>query len=279
MSPLLAPDRAEIERALEDLLRRDAGARVLAMRSPVKRTWPETIERRGRRFRVAWCPSELEMRECLNEAEADAEGMILLTPLDAAALAGDIVARFPRARLEQTDRWSALRSLFKAHAVDPRLAAQRWLADLLLAHVPADGYRPASGGVLDLDTAWRAALEEVLRLPEGRGDAAALLTWTLDPVGLDRLSQLTPDVRLALASRLGGEGGPAAALVLGAAAAGRGGDALAIALACGVVFGEAAPRVELRDAAVRLEPLVGGVPVDPDVGRSLAEAGRRVLDR
>lgn len=279
MSPLLAPDRAEIERALEDLLRRDAGARVLAMRSPVKRTWPEFIERRGQRFRLVWCPSELEMRERLNEAEADAEGMVLLTPLDAAALAGDIVARFPRARLEQTDRWSALRSLFKAHAVDPRLSAQRWLADLLLAHVPADGYRPASGGVLDLDTAWRAALEEVLGLPEGRGDAAALLTWTLDPVGLDRLARLPPDVRMALANRLGVEGGPAAALVLGAAAAGRGGDALAIALACGVVFGEEAPRAELRDAAVRLEPLVGGVTVDAGAGRSLAEAGRRVLDR
>ena len=279
MSPLLAPDRGEIERALEDLLRRDAGARVLAMRSPVKRSWPESIERRGKRFRVAWCPSELEMRERLNETEADADGMILMTPLDAASLAGDIVARFPRARLEQTDRWSALRTLFKAHAVDPRLAAQRWLADLLLSHMSAGGYQPASGGVLDLDTAWRAALEEVLGLPEGRGDASAVLTWTLDPVGLDRLSRLPADVCRALVSRLGMEGGPAAALVLGAAVAGRGGDALAIALACGVVFGETVPRAELRDAAVRLEPLVGGVTVDPDVGRSLAEAGRRVLDR
>lgn len=279
MSPLLAPDRAEIERALEDLLRRDVGARVLAMRSPVRRDWPEIIERQGRHFRLAWCPSELEMRERLNEAEADAEGIIVLTPLDAAALASDIVARFPRARLEQTDRWSALRSLFKAHAVDPRLASQRWLADLLLVHVSVNGYRPTSGGVLDLDTAWRAALEEVLGLPEGRGDAAALLTWTLDPVGLDRLARLPSHVRKALTNRLGVEGGPAAALVLGATAAGRGGDALAIALACGVVFGEVSPRAELRDAAVRLEPLVGGVPVDIDAGRSLAEAGRRVLDR
>ncbi len=280
MSPLLAPDRAEIERALEELLQRDAEARVLAMRSPVKRTWPEIIERRGKRFRVAWCPSELEIRERLNAAEADADGMILLTPLDAGGLAGDIVARFPRARLEQTDRWSALRSLFKAHAVDPRLAAQRWLADLLLAQVPGDGYRPASGGVLDLETAWQVALEEVLGLSEGRGDAAALLNWTLDPVGLDRLARLPPDVRHALTGRLGMEAGPAAALVLGAASVGHGGDALAIALACGVVFGEAAiPHFELRDAAVRLEPLVGGIPIDADVGRNLAEAGRRVLDR
>jgi hypothetical protein len=279
LSPLLAPDRAEIERALEDLLRRDAEARVLAMRSPVKRSWPETVERRGKRFRVAWCPSELEMRERLNDAEADADGTILLTPLDASTLASDIVARFPRARLEQTDRWSALRSLFKAHAVDPRLAAQRWLADLLLAQVPEDGYRPAPGGVLDLDTAWRAALEEVLGLPDGRADASALLSWTLDPVCLNQFAQLPPELRQPLTDRLGIEGGPTAVLVLAAASVGRGGDALAIALACGVVFGEAAPRMELRHAAVRLEPLVGGVPIDPDVGRGLAETGRRVLDR
>lgn len=279
MSPLLAPDRAEIERALDELLRRDAQARVLAMRSPVKRAWPDFIERQGRRYRVAWCSSELEMRERLSEVEGEGEGMILLTPLDAAVLAGDIVSRFPRARLEQTDRWSALRNLFKARAVDPRLASYRWLADLLLDQVPSDGYQPASGGVLDLDAAWRAALDQVLGLPEGRGDAAALLQWTLDPFGLDRLTRLSPEARLALADRLGVEGGPAAGLVFRAASAGRGGDALAIALACGVVFGEVEPRAELRDAAVRLEPFLGGVPVDATSGRALAEAGRRVLDR
>ena len=51
--------------------------------------------------------------------------------------------------------------------------------------------------------------------------------------------------------------------VLTAAAAGHGADALAIGLVCGVVFGEEEPRAELRDAAVRMEKLVGGVRVDP----------------
>jgi hypothetical protein len=45
------------------------------------------------------------------------------------------------------------------------------------------------------------------------------------------------------------------------------------------VFGEREPRQALRDAAVRLEPLFGGVRIDPDAARGLAEAGRRVLDR
>src|SRR5208282_2840097 len=65
----------------------------------------------------------------------------------------------------------------------------------------------------------------------------------------------------------------------GAALAGRGGDALAIGLVCGVVFGEPEPRPVLREAAVRLEPLVGGVRLTHEAGQALAEAARRVLTR
>jgi hypothetical protein len=46
-----------------------------------------------------------------------------------------------------------------------------------------------------------------------------------------------------------------------------------------VVFAEQNPGQALREAAVRLEPLVGGARIDPDAARAVAEAGRRVLDR
>ena len=46
-----------------------------------------------------------------------------------------------------------------------------------------------------------------------------------------------------------------------------------------MVFGDEEPRPELRDAAVRLEALVGGTEVRPEAGRSLADAARRVLSR
>lgn len=281
MSLLLAPDVGEIERALDALLQKDRAARVLAMRSPVRRGWPEAVQREGRRFRIAWCPSELEVREQLDGAEAGEEGVVVLTPLDVAALADDVVARFPRARLEQTDRWSALRGAFRARGVDPRLRlpANRWLVDLLLERPPVRGYAPAAGGVLDLESAWRAAQDDVLGLPGGRTDAAALLDWSLNPAGLDRLGRLPEEARAAVVARLGAEGGPEATLVLAAAAAGRGVDALPVALACGVVFGEEEPRPALREAAIRLEPMFGGVRVEPPAGRALAEAGRRILDR
>lgn len=77
--------------------------------------------------------------------------------------------------------------------------------------------------------------------------------------------------------RLEATGEPGASLVLAAAEAGRGKDALPIGLACGVLFGEAEPRASLREAAVRLEPLVGGARVDPRAGRAMSEAARRVV--
>ena len=281
MSSSLAPDVAEIERALDALLQKDKGARVLAMRSPVRRSWPEAMQRDGRLYRIAWCPSELEVRERLDAVEGGSEGVILLTPLDSATLGDDVIARFPRARLEQTDRWSALRGAFRARDVDPRLRlpTNRWLVDLLLERPPAHGYAPAAGGVLDLESAWRAVLDNVLRLPDGRTDAAALLHWSLDPAGLDHLARLPEEAKSSVVSRLGAEGGQAAELVLAAAVAGRGADALPVALACGVVFGEEQPRPALREAAIRLEPTFGGKQVELAAGRALAEAGRRVLDR
>lgn len=280
MSPLLAPDLPEIERALDSLLQKNASARILAMRSPTRRDWPEYVDRGGCRFRIAWCPSELEVREQLDETEGnDSAGLIVLTPLDSATLGDDVVARFPRARLEQSDRWSALRGTFRASKVDPRLRAHGWLADLLLEHPPVGGYPPAAGGVLDLESAWRAALDDVLGIADGRSDAAALLDWTLDASNLDRFARLSEQARSAVVARVSSEGGPAAGLVLAAAATGRGTDALPIALACGVVFGEQEPDQVLREAAIRLEPLVGSARVNPEAARVLAEAGRRVLDR
>ena len=103
-------------------------------------------------FRLAWCTSELEIREQLDAREADvSEGLILLTPLEPTSLGGDITARLPRGRLGQSDRWEVLRGAFRVRDVDPRLRAQRWLADLLIERVPVGGYPPAAGGTQSAD--------------------------------------------------------------------------------------------------------------------------------
>jgi hypothetical protein len=93
------------------------------------------------------------------------------------------------------------------------------------------------------------------------------------------LRPLPVEARARMVDRLSAAGGPAAALVMGAAAAGRGSDAFALGLICGVVFAGGQPQDDLREAAVRLEPLLGGQRVDAEAGAALAGAARRMLMR
>lgn len=276
MSPLLAPSR----RQLEAFLDREPEANVLCVRSPIRRPWPEFIERRGKQFRIVWCESVLAIREALADIEATPDArLLLITDLEDNQLGADVVARFSRGRLLAASRWDALRAAFSARELDPRLRGQDWLSDLLLERLPATGYPPVPGGVLDLDTAWRACLEHAVGLTEARADVGALLAWTAGEGNLDRFEALPQSSRDKVLEKIASEGGSAAALIARAVSAGHGTDALAIGLVCGVIFETAGPSDSLREAAVRLEPAFGGNRVDPDAGGQLAEAAGRVLAR
>ena len=199
MSPLLAPSR----RQLEAFLDREPEARVLGVRSPMRRPWPEFIERRGKQFRIAWCESVLEIREALADIEdAPDARLLLITNLEDNLLGADVVARFPRGRLMAASRWDALRAAFSARDLDPRLRGQDWLSDLLLERPPAAGYPPVPGGVLDLDTAWRFCLEHAVGLTDARADVGALLAWTAGEGNLDRFQALPQASRDKILRRL-----------------------------------------------------------------------------
>ena len=122
MSALLAPETAQIARELDKL---GGKSRVLGLRSPARRAWPPSIERGGRIYQLAWCESELEVRERLDALDdAEVEGLVVLTPLDDTDLGDDIRARLYRGRLERTDRWAVLRGAFQVREIDPRLRRQ-----------------------------------------------------------------------------------------------------------------------------------------------------------
>ena len=280
MSPLLSPDLAFIARELDALVTgQGAGAAALVIRAPSRRPeWPDEIERHGRRFRLAWCASQLDMRERLDAASVD-EGVVVMTPLEFDELGSDVVARLPRGRMIQADRWMALRSAFKVREIDPRLRSQRWLADLLLSDPPRAGYPPAAGDLLDLDTAWHALLEGVLGLPDGRCGPADLLEWTLNSTGPGAFLSMTDEARAAVVNRVRQQGGGAASLVIGGVGAGKAAEMMPFGLACTVVFAEGSDPAALRDAAVRLERLVGDVPLVASSGLVLGGAAGRVLTR
>lgn len=278
MSALLAPETAQIVRELDKLGGR---ATVLGLKSPSRQAWPSVLERGGRLYHLAWCESALEIRERLDGLDDQGrEGLVVLTPLDDTDLGDDIRARLYRGRLERTDRWAVLRAAFQVRDIDPRLRRQSWLADLLISHAPVGGfYAPAAGGVLDWETAWAAFREHGLRMTADAVDLVSLIEWTLDGVGLTRLIDLPVDAKTAVFDRLAAGAGPGARPLLGAAVAGRGDDVLAIGLVCGVLFGGKDVDPQLRDAAVRLEPMIGGEKVDAVAGQALAAAARRVLQR
>ncbi len=280
MSPRLVPSTLQIEALLGSLLEKEPEARVLGVRASKARQWPEFITGKGRSFRLVWCGSGLELREQLDTIADDPDiRTVLVTPLDETMIGCDVLARLPSGRLVQADRWDSLRAAFGVRGVDPRLRGQEWLADLLLDRAPVGGYSPAPGGVLDLDTAWRSVMEQSLGLHDARADATTLLWWTLGEGNVERFAALPETARARIGERLAQEGGSAAEIVVAAIAAGRGVNALALGLACTVVFAAGATEDALRDAAVRIEPIIGGRRVTPEAGAALADAARRVAGR
>ena len=123
-------------------------------------------------------------------------------------------------------------------------------------------------GVLDRDTAWTAFLVHRLGLPDGRPDAVSLLRWTLDPQQAPRFESLDSTARQGVRDRLIETAGAVGGAVADCLEAPNGSMAVPIGLALGVVFADdVSPEetVALRQAAVRVERLLNGKPIAPDV--------------
>ena len=224
-------------------------------------------------FRVAWCESALAVSERL-AALSGGERLVVLTPLDETDLGADVLARLARRRLLHPDRWQMVRDAYGVGAVDPRLPAEPWMADALLAAPPRPRTLPAN--VLDAGAAWRQVLGHFLGLDDGSPDADAVVRWSVRPDAAERFAALPAPLAEAVGQRLEQSAGGLGALLAGAMSAGNASGLLPIGLACGVLF-IGPHQTELARAAVRLEPLLGGADVEPARGREWAECARRAL--
>ena len=229
-------------------------------------------------FRVAWCESPLAISEQL-AALRDGERLVVLTPLTDKDLGADVLARLARRRLVHPGRWQMVRDAYGVAAVDPRLPAQSWMADALLAALPARRALPAN--ILDVDAAWLQVLDHFLALPDASPDADTIIRWSMQPNAAERFSVLAAPLAEAVGQRLGETAGGLGALLVRAIDAGNTGVLLPIGLACELLFrgAEATSKPALVQAAVRLEPLLGGASVEPSRGREWAECARRVIRR
>lgn len=276
---MTVPTRNQIAAQVEAVLRRETGARCIAIRSDRAGAWPEALTIAGHEFGLRWCGSPLALRGALVELDKDAEGRrVLLTPLGEPELGADALARVARCRVFEVENWEIVRQLFRATDLDARLASHGWIANLLVEQAPPEGYAPVPSGFLDLDTAWKAVLEASIDLSGPRPDLTQLLAWTTRSVEVVRFTGLADSVRQEVARWIAECAGGPGSLVMEAVVTGQAADAVPLGLVCGVVFAPGADAVpDLAAAAVRLERHFGGRRVGPEDGRKLAEASASVL--
>jgi hypothetical protein len=276
MTTGLTPDQAAAQIAM---IRRDRqDARVIGIHAP--RPWLSgtTLTVQGETFPVAYCTSALQVSEALMSHAADAPPLVVITPLEDGQLSLDVRARLAGRQLYHIDRWQMVRDLFRAREIDPRLPASGWFADALVQHMPAGGYPPVASGLLDADTAWTHLLMQHLGLCDGRPDAVALLTWSVEPRHLRRYEGLAAELRTAVRQRLVETAGTIGATMLDALEAGYGELLLPIGLVCEVLFAPSAQRqIGIAQARTRLEAYLGGQLPVSEVGQAWFAAAVAVL--
>lgn len=297
MNVLLNPSARQIVAQVDAVLRHDKSAAVIAIRAQHDEDWPSTLAVGDRAFSVAWCPSPIAVREQLlaladgtladagpvsSEWPGKLPGLVVLTPLSDQVLGADVLARFSRGKVFSVEAWDMLRHAFQAKEIDSRLARWSWVAEALLENLPAGGYPPVAGGVLDVDTAWSNVLRSVLGLATEHGghpDLASVLRWTLSPEAARRYGDLHEKARQQVGEWLVEILGPCGRLVAQVLEAGYGGELVAIALVCGMVLkrpDDTPLAPELLAAAVRLERYTGGTPIPLREGLRLHAAAVHV---
>jgi hypothetical protein len=235
-------------------------ARVIGIRAPGR--WAgERVKRHGQEtYIIKQCDSPLALRIALrrmqDQDQAEDAGLaattVLITSLDDAELSDDIRLRLAKRRLIPIDSWQIVKSLFQAHAIDPRLSGRRWIADALMEFTPEGNYPAVAGGFLDAETVWPILLTRVIGLANDRPDLAVILRWSIEAGSAARFREASPEFRAAASAWLADMAGNAASTVLGCVAANPRPDALAVGLAAGVVYHVTA-KGKLEKAAGKME--------------------------
>ena len=227
---------------------------AFALRSDGPWNGPPRLTIDGLPHRVAFCRSDLELRELLHSAEVEKELLIALCPFESAQLGEDVLARLAKRRVHPPQQMEILASLFQATSVDHRILANSPLIHALVEHSPSDGYPPVAAGVLDLQTAWCELLSRVLGDREVATSITRFLEATLDAGFRTRLENLPLALRHEFFQWAGLNIDPAAAWMVYLVNAGRTADLISLGLLLELTHDPSSPaQAETNLARVRLE--------------------------
>jgi len=227
-------------------------ARVVGLRSPGRWTGDRTKQDGERLYVIEQCDSPLAVRIALREELGPNAVKVLVTNLDEQDLGEDVLVRLAKRRLFPLDSWQIVKTLFQAHAIDPRLAKHRWIADHLMESLAHDGGQAAGGGFLDAEAVWPLLLKHALGLQAERPDLTTILRWSTDPEAAARYRAASKEFKEAASAWLSEVAGPSARAVLHAIESNERPDALPIGLALGVVYHPKAAG-KLEKAAGKIE--------------------------
>jgi len=250
-SPTLNNLRAQVS-----AIRKSApDAKVFAISSAGRWIGPTDNLISGQPMWVYQCDSPLQMRLALQQTDQNANTTVLVTPPDSLALSDDILARVALRKVVPLNAWQIALSLFNAKTVDPRIARDNFLADLLLEYADGD-FPPATSGLLDAETVWNILLRNCLALPNSNPDIRDILHAAAEDNLAARWQAATPEFRAAATRWIAQTAGDTASIILTSLAAAHGAHVLAIGLAIEVVYHDAIGS-QLDKAAGRLEAHAG----------------------
>ena len=142
---------------------------------------PSRVQVAGEEHEVIACISDLQIREALGQLEGNDRAGILLCNFDSAVLGEDVRARLMKRRIHHPHMDEMMRELFSARLIDARVLACKPLVDALVRGAAAGPYLPPPGGILDLASAWRALLKNLLKREVAEISFPELLLWTTQP--------------------------------------------------------------------------------------------------
>ena len=233
---MTVPSFSQIKAQVAAIRQKVPQAKVIGIHSPGRWTGESIAHDGDQDYAIHQCDSPLSFRLALRQPTDEQMTKVLITNLDEHDLGDDILLRLAKRRLFQIDPWQIVRSLFDAHAVDPRLTKHAWIAESLLELIPSEGYPAARGGFLDAETVWPLLLRQAIGLSAESPDLTALLKWSLDAEGTAQFRRCPEAFRDGATSWLTEKAGPVAEILLHCIERLERPDAVPIGLAAGVVY-------------------------------------------
>lgn len=246
-----SPTFSQIKAQVAAIREKRPHARSIAIRTKGRWTGEPHLADDDATYAIHQCDSPLAMRIALREGGDDSTN-VLITNLDERDVGEDILLRLTPRRFESLDGWQIVKTLFQAHAIDPRIGRQRWIAEMLMEIMAPEGFPPTASGFLDAETVWPILLRRMVGLDVAMPDLVDLLRWSTDCENVTRFQSVSEEFREAAIVWLEGVAGPTAATILRCVAREKQPDALPIGLAVGVVFHPEAAS-QLDKAAGKME--------------------------